>query len=72
MCFALIRVKYRTEASATLMEVSDETELNEKLTSLTTAVNVIKVEVFRRQSSMERVEMWKNENGDLAPVETRA
>lgn len=69
MCFAVLRVRYRTEASAELIEINDEEAYHAKLESLRTAANIMKVETFLKSAGFERVEMWKDHEGNLAPVE---
>jgi hypothetical protein len=72
MCVAIVRVKYRTEKSADLIEIATEEQLAEKLESLRTQSGILKVEVFERGSkSFERVEVWRHNDGSLTEIDPR-
>lgn len=61
MCVAVVRVKFRTEASAQLMEMATEELLTEKIESLRGANGVVKIEIFKRDTTHRRVEIWETE-----------
>jgi hypothetical protein len=69
MCFALLRVRYRTEASAELIEIKDEEQYAIKLESLRTSANVMSVETYRRSEFFKRQEMWIDHEGTISNVE---
>ena len=61
MCYAILRIKYKTGDGPTMLDVNSETELGTRLAALKDAVGVASISVYQRTATHNRIETWVEE-----------
>ena len=59
MCHAIVRVKYVADKSATLIEVSNERDLQSKVNELQGKDQVVSIQVFPRNHDIVLTKQWE-------------